>query len=57
MRRVKRAAVSIKPKQPYIDWANGLDEHGVKLGTEFTREGTIYLVDDLSEGRSKLEVL
>ena len=46
MRRVKRAALSVKPKQPYIDWANGLDEDGVKIGTEYTPEGTIYLVDD-----------
>ncbi len=44
MRRVKRAAVSMKPKQPYIDWANGLDEGGVKLGTESTPEENIYLV-------------
>ena len=55
MRRVKRTAVRVKPKQPYIDWANGLDEDGVKLGTEYTPEGTIYLVDDLAEGRSDLE--
>src|SRR5258708_38366369 len=55
MRRVKRAAVSIKPKQPYIDWANGLDEDGV--GTEFTPEENISLVDDLPEGGLDLAVL
>src|SRR5579862_6452594 len=50
MRRVKRAAISIKPKQPYIDWANGLDEDGVKIGAAFTPDENIYLVDDLPEG-------
>jgi hypothetical protein len=32
MRLVKRAAITVTPKQPYIDWANGLDEDGVKIG-------------------------
>ena len=50
MRRVKRAAVCIRPKQPYIDWANGLDEDGVKIGVEFTPEETVYLIDDMPEG-------
>jgi hypothetical protein len=34
MRRVKRTAVIVIPKQPYIDWANSLEEGGVKLGEE-----------------------
>jgi hypothetical protein len=50
MRRVKRAAVSIKPKQPYMDWANSLDSDGVKIGVDYLPEGRIYLVDDLTEG-------
>ena len=57
MRRIKRAAVSVKPKQPYLEWANGLDEDGVKLGIEFTPEETIYLVDELAEGELDLETL
>lgn len=48
MRRVKRTALVVKPKQPYIEWANGLDEGGVKLGDEFTPEHTIYLVEDIT---------
>ena len=32
MRRVKRTAVIIIPKQPHIDWANSLEEDGLKLG-------------------------
>lgn len=57
MRRVKRTAVWVKPRQPYIDWANGLDEDGVKLGTEYMPEGTIYLIDDLAGDGSDLEFL
>ena len=50
MRRVKRAAVCITPKQPYIDWANGLEGDGVKIGAEFMPEETVYLIDDMPEG-------
>jgi hypothetical protein len=31
---VKRAAITVTPKQP-IDWANGIDEGGVKIGEDF----------------------
>jgi hypothetical protein len=47
-REVKRTALVIKPKQPYIQWANALDEDGVKLGVDFEMEGRVYLVDDAS---------
>src|SRR5260221_177045 len=50
MRQVKRAAVCIRPKQAYIDWANGLDEEGVKIGAEYTPEENVYLIDDMPEG-------
>jgi hypothetical protein len=36
--------LSIKPKQPYIDWANALDEN-------------IYLIDDIPEGSLNPEAL
>jgi hypothetical protein len=50
MRRVKRTAVIVIPKQPYIDWANSLEEGGIKLGEEdFTPEHTIYLVEDTTD--------
>jgi hypothetical protein len=48
MRRVKRTAVIVKPKQPYIDWANSLEDGGVKLGEDYTPEHTIYLVEDMT---------
>ena len=49
MRRLKRTALSVTPKQPYLDWANGLEAGGVKIGDEFMPEQTIYLVEDTTE--------
>ena len=48
MRRVKRTAVIVIPKQPFIDWANSMDDGGVKLGKDFNPERTIYLVEDIT---------
>lgn len=48
MRLVKRAAITVTPKQPYIDWANGLDEDGVKIGEDFQPERRVYLIEDVS---------
>jgi hypothetical protein len=49
MRLVKRAAITVTPKQPYIDWANSLDEDGVKIGEDFWPERRVYLIGDVSE--------
>jgi len=48
MRLVKRAAITVTPKQPYIDWANSLDEDGVKIGEDFFPERRVYLIGDVS---------
>lgn len=48
MRRLKRTAIIVKPRQPYIKWANSLDDDGVKLGEECMPEHTIYLVEDIT---------
>ena len=48
MKRLKRTAVIVIPKQPYIDWANSLEEGGVKIGVDYTPEHTIYLVEDIT---------
>ncbi len=50
MRRVKRAAVNTKPRQPYIDWANSLDPDGVKIGVDYMPEGCVSWVEDVPEG-------
>jgi hypothetical protein len=57
MRRVKRTAISLRPKQPYIQWANGLDEDGVKIGIDFTPEENGYLLPDNEVQQYDLETL
>ena len=49
MRLVKRAAITVTPKQPYIDWANGLDEDGVKIGEDFEPEKSVYLIGAVTD--------
>ena len=44
MRLVNRAAITVTPKQPDIDWANSLDEDGVKIGEDFQPERHVYLI-------------
>ena len=57
MRRVKRTALRIKPKQRYIEWANALDEDGVKIGVDFMPEGRIYLVEDSTDFELDIEAM
>ncbi|MFC1960956.1 hypothetical protein ACFLYO_09620 [Chloroflexota bacterium] len=49
MRLVKRAAIMVTPKQPYIDWANAIDEDGVQIGEDFWPEKNVYLIDDVAD--------
>jgi hypothetical protein len=49
MRLVKRAAIIVTPKQPYITWANALDEDGVKIDEDFEPEKNVYLIGDVSD--------
>jgi hypothetical protein len=46
MRLVKRAAVTVTPKPPYITWANALDEDGAKLDEDFESEKNVYLIGE-----------
>src|SRR5258706_12219970 len=57
MRRVKRTAVRVTPKVPYNNWANGLEEGGVKLGSGYMPEGNIYLIEDSNDLELNLERL
>jgi hypothetical protein len=46
---LNKVALIVRPKQPYIDWANGLEEGGPKLSLESPeQEHTIYLVEESS---------
>jgi len=53
MDSVNRSVIMVKPKLPYIEWANSLDDDGPKLdGPKLNIEKpldeyTIYLVDDV----------
>ncbi len=57
MRRVKRMAVRVTPKAPHINWANGLEAGGVKLGSESMPEGNSYLIEDGDDLALNLEEL
>jgi hypothetical protein len=46
---VNRAAITVRPKQPYVDWANALDHDGPRMSPERLRERSVYLIEDLSE--------
>jgi hypothetical protein len=49
MRLVKRAAITVTPKQPCIDRANAIDEDGVKIGEDFWPERRVYLIGDVND--------
>ncbi len=50
-------AVQVIPKAPCINWANGLEEGGVKLGSESMPEGNIYLIEDSDDLDLTVEAL
>jgi hypothetical protein len=56
-RQVKRTAIIVKPKQPYIQWANSLDYEGVKLGEDFEPEHTVYLIEDIGDYEVDVEAM
>lgn len=41
---LNRAAVIARPKQPYLDWAKGLDDSG--LAPDADGEQTVYLIPE-----------
>lgn len=57
MRLINRAAVIVKPKQPFVDWANSLDDDGVKFDPEKMIEHHVYLIDDIADYVFDIEVL
>ena len=47
-RTINRAALIVRPKQPYIDWANNVDDDGPKAILDDLREQpSIYLVESI----------
>ena len=45
MRIVNRSACMVKPKQPYVDWANSLDEQEIAPDT-LSGEHRVYLLPE-----------
>lgn len=52
---INRAVVIVRPKQPFIDWALGLDDSGVAPSVD--GEKTIYLVPEYGDDIEGIEVL
>ena len=45
-RTINRAALIVRPRQPYVDWANSMDDDGPKADLRKLREQpSIYLVE------------
>ena len=58
MKMINRAAIIAIPKQPYIDWANALDDDGPRMNVEEHHgEDTVYLVDDVGDDEDTSEVV
>jgi hypothetical protein len=52
---LNRGVVIVKPKQPYIDWAGGLDDSG--LVPDIEGEKTIYLIPSFETDDDAWDVL
>jgi hypothetical protein len=53
-----RSGITITRKQPYLDWANSLDDRGPELTEELSRDRrTIYLVHELDTPASVDEII
>ena len=47
-RAINRAALIVRPKQPYVEWANSMDDGGSKAILKQLRESpSIYLVESI----------
>ena len=58
LRTVNRAALVVKPKQPYVDWANHLNDGGPTLLFESARQDPdVFLVDDLQNDSDKQKIV
>ena len=45
-RTINRAALIVRPKQPYVDWANSVDDDGPRaILQELRTDPSIYLVE------------
>ncbi len=52
---LNRAALIVRPKQPFLDWATGLDDSG--LVPDVDGEKTVYLIPEFESDEEGLRVL
>lgn len=45
-RWINRAALIVRPRQPYLDWAASLDEEAPELSRELVKRVSVYLVGE-----------
>lgn len=58
MNLINRAALIVIPKQPYLDWANTLDDEGPKLDINASYyEYPIYLIDDVEDDQAAVKAI
>ena len=58
MKEVNRSLVIIKPKQPYMDWANSFIDDSEVLSMEFFhRDSNAYLIDEIEEDGDEERIL
>ena len=48
MESVDRTALMVRPKQPYIDWANSFEDGGPKYDQD-RQHAKIYLIDEVAD--------
>ena len=48
-RTINRAALIVRPKQPYVDWANSVDDDGPRaILQELRTDPSLYLVETIA---------
>jgi hypothetical protein len=52
---INRGSVIVRPKQPYLDWASGLDDSGILPDPE--DEKTIYLIPEYNDDVEAMGIL
>lgn len=52
---INRSAVIVRPKQPYLDWAEQLDDSGLLPAVE--GEQTVYLLPEHDDDVEAMEIL
>ncbi len=56
MEFVNRTALVVRPKQPYIDWANSFDDGGPKYDPDL-HQAKVFLIDEAADTRDIKKVV